>query len=77
MRVSSLSDERVIELIRRAGLPMRGPDLGANRYLELMRVDKKAEDGEIRFVVLDELGRASMAAAPDALVRDVLAAHAR
>jgi 3-dehydroquinate synthase len=66
--------ERLKTLVARAGLPIRGPDLGADRYLELMRVDKKAEGGEIRFVVIDAPGRASMRAAPDALVREVLAA---
>jgi len=75
-RIDAGQARRVTDLIRRAGLPMRGPDLGSDRYLELMRVDKKAEDGEIRFVVLDALGKAGMAPAPDALVRDVLAAHA-
>lgn len=74
-RISPAQAARVTDLIRRAGLPMRGPELGADRYLELMRVDKKAEDGEVRFVVLDALGRASMAPAPDAVVREVLAAH--
>jgi 3-dehydroquinate synthase len=29
------------------------PHVGADRWLELMRVDKKAEGGEIRFVVID------------------------
>jgi 3-dehydroquinate synthase len=38
-----------------------------------MRVDKKAEAGEIRFVVIEEPGRAAVRAAPDALVRQVLA----
>ena len=64
---------RVASLIERAGLPVRGPQLGAERYLELMRVDKKAEAGEIRFVVIDPPGRAVMRGAPDALVRQVLA----
>jgi 3-dehydroquinate synthase len=67
---------RLTRLIERARLPVRGPALGAERYLELMRVDKKAEDGDIRFVVIDSPGRASLRAAPDALVREVLAAHA-
>ena len=66
---------RLTRLIERARLPVRGPDLGADRYLELMRVDKKAEGGEIRFVVIDAPGRASLRPAPDALVREVLAAH--
>ena len=66
---------RLTQLIQRAGLPVRGPALGAERYLELMRVDKKAQGGEIRFVLIDAPGRAVVRAAPDALVRDVLAAH--
>jgi 3-dehydroquinate synthase len=66
---------RLKQLIERAGLPVRGAALGAERYLELMRVDKKAQGGEIRFVLIDAPGRAVMRAAPDALVRDVLAAH--
>jgi 3-dehydroquinate synthase len=67
--------QRIASLIGRAGLPQRGPALGADRYLELMRVDKKAQGGEIRFVLLDAPGRAVVRAAPDALVREVLAAH--
>jgi len=66
---------RLRRLIERAGLPVRGPALGAERYLELMRVDKKAQGGEIRFVLIEAPGRAVVRAAPDALVRDVLAAH--
>ena len=64
---------RVTALIERAGLPIVGPALGADRYLELMRVDKKAEAGEIRFVVIDGPGHAAVRGAPDALVRQVLA----
>jgi len=67
--------QRITRLVERAGLPVRGPQLGADRYLDLMRVDKKSEGGEIRFVVIDAPGRASMRPAPDALVREVLAAH--
>ncbi|MBC5764834.1 3-dehydroquinate synthase [Ramlibacter albus] len=65
---------RVTRLIERAQLPVRGPALGADRYLELMRVDKKAEGGEIKFVVISPPGRAVVQGAPDAMVRDVLAA---
>lgn len=67
---------RLRALVGRAGLPQRGPVLDASdnagRYLELMRVDKKAEAGEIRFVVIDGPGRATLRAAPDALVREVI-----
>ena len=64
--------QRLTDLIHRAGLPVRGPRLGADRYLELMRVDKKAEAGEIKFVVIDRPGHAAVMGAPDALVRDVI-----
>lgn len=65
---------RLTVLISRAGLPIRGPALGAARYLELMRVDKKAKGGEIRFVLIDGpgAGRAVLRTAPDALVAEVI-----
>ena len=67
---------RLKTLVQRAGLPLRGAVLdaadNAGRYLELMRVDKKSEAGEIRFVLIDGPGRAAVRAAPDALVREVI-----
>jgi 3-dehydroquinate synthase len=66
--------ERLRRICVAAGLPVRAPELGAERYLALMQVDKKAEAGEIRFVVIDRLGHARMQGAPEALVRDVIAA---
>jgi 3-dehydroquinate synthase len=67
--------ERLRHLVQAAGLPVRGPALGAQRYLHLMRLDKKAEGGEIRFVVIEAPGRAGVRAAPDALVRRVIERH--
>ena len=67
--------ERMVRLVERARLPVRGPKLGPDRYLELMRVDKKAEGGEIRFVVIETLGRAGVRAAPDEVVAEVIEAH--
>jgi 3-dehydroquinate synthase len=68
--------ERMRALIERAGLPVRGPDLGAERYLQLMRVDKKAQAGRIRFVLIDSPGHAVLREAPAEAVREVLAEHA-
>ncbi len=68
--------KRLTTLVARSGLPVRGPILdkfdNAGRYLSLMRVDKKSEAGEIRFVVIDGPGRAAVQAAPDAMVVDVI-----
>lgn len=67
--------DRLRTLIRGVGLPVTGPALGVARYLELMRVDKKAEAGAIRFVLIDKLGQAKVTAAPDELVAAVIEAH--
>ena len=68
--------QRLTRLIERAGLPTKGPVIdavdNAGRYLELMRIDKKSEGGEIRFVLIDGPGKAVVRAAPDALVREVI-----
>ena len=68
--------KRLTHLIQRAGLPIKGPILdvkdNAGRYLELMRMDKKSEAGDIRFVLIDTPGSALVRAAPDALVREVI-----
>ena len=67
--------ERLTALLSRLGLPTQPPNLGAERYLALMRLDKKAVSGEIRFVVLAGPGHATLHAAPDATVRQVLELH--
>ena len=75
--IDEATSQRIRALVERTGLPVKGPDLGADRYIELMQVDKKAEGGEIRFVVVGPLGQAGMRGAPDAMVRDVIAANVR
>ncbi len=68
--------DRLARLVRRAGLPLVAPVLDAQdnvgRYLDLMRVDKKAEGGAIKFVLIDPVGKASVRSAPDAMVADVI-----
>jgi 3-dehydroquinate synthase len=65
---------RAIELFRRAGLPTIAPDLGATRYLDLMGMDKKVEQGRLRLVLLERLGKAFVTADfPQDALQDVLA----
>lgn len=69
---------RIERLVERARLPVYGPvGLSPERYLELMRVDKKSEAGEIRFVLIESAGRACVRGAPDDAVREVIAARTR
>jgi 3-dehydroquinate synthase len=75
--VDAIWVNRLSHLIARAGLPTVAPRLPggddvAGRYLELMRLDKKAEAGEIKFVLLQGRGQATVQSAPDELVRLVL-----
>ena len=73
--ISAADAARVRALVSRAGLPVKGPAMPAERYLELMQVDKKAAGGRVRFVVLEQLGRASLRADLDTgLVKAAIAA---
>jgi len=69
---------RVTNLVRAAGLPVVAPDLGADRWLELMQVDKKNEGGQIKFILLKPLGTAVIIPAPqDALLATLKACVAK
>jgi 3-dehydroquinate synthase len=49
---------RVIDILKRARLPITAPDFGTERYFDLMGHDKKVESGRIRFVLLRRIGEA-------------------
>jgi len=69
---------RVRSLLGRAGLPIAGPALGAERLMQLMALDKKAARGRMRFVLLDSIGAASLRDGVDErLVREAIVAAAQ
>jgi 3-dehydroquinate synthase len=80
--VNNTRVERLTALIQLAGLPVQGPSLtdvqadlpgdNASAYLRLMRLDKKSDAGNIKFVVINDIGDARTQSAPDSLVRDVI-----
>jgi len=51
---------RAIALIERAGLPVQGAALGAERYLALMAHDKKVEAGRLRLILMRAIGDAEI-----------------
>ena len=51
---------RIKALLVQANLPVTTPNLGVDKYLELMSADKKVESGNIRFVLLERVGQASI-----------------
>ncbi|TWG83475.1 3-dehydroquinate synthase [Cupriavidus gilardii J11] len=63
---------RIAQLVSAAMLPVVAPDLGIDRYIELMKVDKKAEAGQIKFILLKKLGEAFVTTVPDDDLRATL-----
>jgi len=56
--ISEAEVSRIRALFERARLPVNAPDLGVEVYLEHMAVDKKVENGRMRFVLLKSIGTA-------------------
>lgn len=54
--IDAAAKERLTSVVRNAGLPVLAPDLGRERWLELMQVDKKNEGGAIKFILIKPLG---------------------
>jgi 3-dehydroquinate synthase len=58
--------ERIISMFRRVNLPIKPPqELNTERFLELMAVDKKNIDGEIRLILLESIGAATLPVSVD------------
>ena len=60
--ISAADILRIVALLERALLPVTAPDLGVERYLQLMGIDKKVEGGRIRFILLRGIGTAFLTA---------------
>ena len=50
--------ERLLGLLKRAGLPVAAPSIAAADMLTAMGMDKKVHGKQLRFVLLESLGRA-------------------
>ena len=73
--ISANDVERVRALVGKAGLPIQGPKVSAESLIQSMAVDKKAERGQVRFVVLQAIGSARLESqVPSALVREAIVA---
>ena len=68
------SGNRITNLVKKAGLPTVAPDLGDDRWISLMEVDKKNVGGEIQFVLLKAMGKAFVTKVPENLLLETLKA---
>ncbi|QJQ05912.1 3-dehydroquinate synthase [Undibacterium piscinae] len=72
--IDYVSKVRIQKLVEAAGLPVVAPDLGEDRWLELMEVDKKNEDGKIKFILLKPLGAPIITGVPKEMLLATLRA---
>ena len=73
-KITQADVDRLTRIIHAMHLPITAPKFGAERYIELMQVDKKAEGGQIRYVLLEQIGKAYMSTAPHEAVLETLLA---
>jgi len=73
--LTSESVERIQNIFERAGLPVYGPQMGVDRYMELMSHDKKVQDGKLRLVLLESIGKAVIS--ENAPIEEIRAAIAK
>jgi len=65
--------DRLAEVIQRAGLPVRIPDLSTERIIQAMRHDKKIVKGRVRFILPKSIGEVFVTdEVSPAIVEDVL-----
>ncbi len=58
---------RIAAIFKAANLPIDPPSLGVERYLDLMGLDKKVQDGKIRFVLQKGIGKSVITSDYDAV----------
>lgn len=71
--IDGRTTERMRALVQAAGLPVNAPDLGSEKWLELMQVDKKNEDGKIKFILMNPLGSPLITTVPPEILLATLA----
>lgn len=73
-QVSDADIGRIKSLLIKAGLPTTAPDLGVERYLDLMAGDKKVDAGRIRYILMQKLGLSYVGELSTGVVSRALAA---
>lgn len=73
--IGDVDVQRIRKIFVQAGLPVAAPKMPAEKYLQLMTLDKKVEAGKTRFIVLNRIGEAVMRAdIPPAMLHETILA---
>ena len=77
--IDEATEQRIEKLLLAAKLPVRAPtDIDAQRFMDLMAVDKKVKQGKINLVLLKSLGKAVVSDDYDTTcLQQTLTQHAR
>jgi shikimate kinase/3-dehydroquinate synthase len=73
--ISQADLQRIRSLVAAAGLPVQPPELNVATWLEWMQVDKKNDDGQIKFILLNPMGRAVVESVPATILEATLRAY--
>ena len=66
--IDYVSKVRIVKLVEAAGLPIVAPDLGEDTWLKLMEVDKKNENGKIKFILMKPIGHSIITSVPQEML---------
>jgi len=70
--ISEQERDVVINLIKKFELPIMGPAISVDKYIYYMKKDKKNQNSDIQFIILNGLGSAQKITAPIHIVEKVL-----
>ncbi len=70
--LNPVTANRIRELVKKSRLPEYAPNMETERWVDLMRVDKKNVNGEIQFVLLKKLGETVITKVPQELLFETL-----
>jgi 3-dehydroquinate synthase len=64
---------RITALLKKLGMPSAPPAIGAESFIDAMRLDKKVSSGRIRFILASEMGKVFLKEVGEDVLREFLA----
>jgi 3-dehydroquinate synthetase len=67
---------RICALLKKLGMPCAPPPIGADAFIESMKLDKKVSGGRIRFILASGIGKVFLQEVGEDVLREFLSAGA-